>query len=234
MKDAVKEGSILYSPIDRVLKQPTAQRKEMETLSSKEVEVLLDIDDKWTPLFTLLTGNGLRIGEAFGLTWDSVDLEHGFLRVTRSLQRVPKLGFIFNEPKTEASKADVPLSATVVSALKTHQARQAEQRLALGPDWRDQGLVFPNSWGSPMWGSTASRALKRSLKRIGVDRHLRIHDLRHTCATLMVEKDVPPAKVQGMMRHKHFSTTMDTYVHTSPESLRDAANTLEDAITGKG
>ena len=212
MKDAVKKGSILYNPIDRVLKQPTAQRKEMDTLSAIEVKALLDIDNEWTPLFTLLTGTGLRIGEALGLQWASVDMEHGALSVTRSLQNVPKLGFIFNEPKTEASKADVPLTATVVSALKIHQARQAAQRLSLGPNWKDQGLVFPNSWGSPMWPSTASRALHRSLKEIGVERHINIHDLRRTSGSLMAEKGVPIKQIQGILRHAHYSTTMDIYV----------------------
>jgi len=226
MKDAVKEGAIIYNPIDRVLKQPTAVRKEMDTLSSTEVKALLDIDNEWTPLFTLLTGTGLRIGEALGLQWTSVDMKQDVLSVARSLQYVPKLGFIFGEPKTETSRRIVPLSIEVVSALKTHQVRQALQRLSLGPNWKDQGLVFPNSWGSPMWPSTAQRALDRSLKAAGVDRHIRIHDLRHTCATLMVEKGVNPKDVQDIMGHSTYATTMNIYVHTSPETLRDAVDIL--------
>jgi integrase len=230
MKDAVKEGSIIYNPIDRVLKQPTAVRKEMDTLSSTEVKALLDIDNKWTPLFTLLTGTGLRIGEALGLEWASVDMEHGVLSVTRSLQNVPKLGFIFNEPKTEASRRIVPLNIAVVSAMKTHQARQASQRLSLGPNWKDQGLVFPNSWGSPMWVSTAQRALDRSLKEVGVDRHIRIHDLRHTCGSLMHQSRVAAKEIQNILGHENIQTTLNLYVHTNPETLRDAVDTLGAAI----
>ena len=177
---------------------------------------------------------GLRIGEALGLQWTDLDLTHGVLSVTRSLQNVPKLGFIFNEPKTEASKADVPMSPSVVSALKTHQARQAAQRLALGSNWKDQGLVFPNAWGSPMWNSTVSRALHRSVKKIGLEEHINIHDLRRTTGSLMAEKGVPIKQIQGILRHARYSTTMDLYVKNSPESLRDAANMLEDAITGRG
>jgi len=90
--------------------------------------------------------------------------------------------------------------------------------------------VFPNSWGSPMWPSAASRALHRSLKEIGVERHINIHDLRRTCGSLMSEKGVPIKQIQGILRHAHYSTTMDIYVKNSPESLRDAVNTLEDAI----
>ena len=81
-----------------------------------------------------------------------------------------------------------------------------------------------------MWVSTAQRALDRSLKGVGVDRHIRIHDLRHTCATLMVEKGVNPKLVQDIMGHSNYATTLNIYVHTNPETLRDAVDILGEAI----
>ena len=232
LKDAVKEGSILYNPIDRVLKQPTAKPREMDKLSSTEVKDLLAINDEWAPLFALLTGTGLRIGEALGMLWDNIDLEVGSLKVTRSLQRVAGVGLIFNEPKTESSRRTIPIGSSVVERLKAHRVSQAEHRLKLGGNWKNQGLVFPNGWGSPMEASRAYRALQRTLPKAGIDRHIRVHDLRHTAASLMIENGVPPKVVQAILGHSSYTTTMDIYVHTNPEMLRSATDILDKAISG--
>ena len=94
--------------------------------------------------------------------------------------------------------------------------------------------MFPNSWGSPMWISTAGHALDRSLKGVGVDRHIRIHDLRHTCASLMIQNGVPPKAVQDILGHSTYVVTMNTYVHTNPEMLRTAVDILGKAIGSTG
>ena len=82
-----------------------------------------------------------------------------------------------------------------------------------------------------MFNSTATRALHRSLEKIGVERHINIHDLRRTSGSLMAERGVPIKQIQGILRHAHYSTTMDIYVKNSPESLRDAVDTLGEATT---
>ena len=166
------------------------------------------------------------------MLWDNIDLEVGSLKVTRSLQRVAGVGLIFNEPKTESSRRTIPIGSSVVERLKAHRVSQAEHRLKLGGNWKNQGLVFPNGWGSPMEASRAYRALQRALPKAGIDRHIRVHDLRHTAASLMIENGVRPDRVQNVLGHSSYTTTMDTYVHPNPETLRDAVNILGDAITG--
>ena len=165
------------------------------------------------------------------MLWDNIDLEIGSLKVTRSLQRVGGVGLIFNEPKTESSRRTIPIGSSVVERLKAHRGSQAENRLRLGGNWKNQGLVFPNGWGSPMEASRAYRALQQALPKAGIDRHIRVHDLRHTAASLMIENGVPPKVVQAILGHSSYTTTMDIYVHTNPEMLRSATDILDKAIS---
>ena len=81
-----------------------------------------------------------------------------------------------------------------------------------------------------MQPSVVNRNLNRTVSKAGIDRHVRVQDLRHTCATLMVQQRVQVNQVQRTLGHSNYSTTMDVYVHTNPENLRDAINTLDSAI----
>ena len=81
-----------------------------------------------------------------------------------------------------------------------------------------------------MWSSTVQRALTRSLKGVGIDRHIRIHDLRHTCGSLMHQRGVSAKEIQNILGHEDIQTTLNLYVHTSPETLRDAVDILGEAI----
>ena len=81
-----------------------------------------------------------------------------------------------------------------------------------------------------MWSSTVQRALTRSLKGVGIDRHIRIHDLRHTCGSPMHQRGVSAKEIQNILGHEDIQTTLNLYVHTSPETLRDAVDILGEAI----
>jgi integrase len=252
LKDAVKEGVLLFNPLDRLVSVPTARPKEMNSLTAEEAAKLLAVDNEWAPLFTVLVGTGLRIGEALGLTWTSIYcacgkpvndeahrgsepeclLKMARLVVRRTLQRVPGQGLLFSEPKTEKSRRAIPLSAPVITALKKHLSRQAEQRLMIGADWSNQDLVFSNEWGNLMEPTRVNRALKRSLKLARITKHVRVHDLRHTAASLMVRHGVAPKAVQETLGHSTYATTMDVYVHADEEMLENAVNILGEAISG--
>jgi len=229
LNDARKKGYIPHNPIDRLTETPSIDVKEIEPLSIAEVNKLLSLNNEWTPLFTLLVGTGLRRGEALGLAWDHIDLTTGTLKVTRSLVST-RAGTRFVDPKTDESRRTVPLNDSVVRQLNAHRVRQAEYRLGMGKHWQDNDLVFPSTIGTPREPAVVNRALARSITAAGIDRKVRVHDLRHTCASLMIENGVPPKVVQDIMGHSSYTVTMNIYVHTNPAMLRSATDILDAAI----
>ena len=105
-----------------------------------------------------------------------------------------------------------------------------EQALRLGTSWSKSNLVFPNGVGGPMQPSVVNRALKRHVAKAGIDRHVRVHDLRHTCGSLMHQNGVASKEIQEVLGHEDIQTTLNLYVHTNSEMLRNATDTLYKAI----
>ena len=231
LRDAVKEGIIATNPMDRVTHTPKIFRKEMEYLNQDEVVTLLNIESEWKPLWALLIGTGLRLGESLGLQWKDIDKGSQTLKIVRSLKKVTGLGLIYQNPKTEKSRRTIFLPNMVSKALSKHRAVQSEHRLLLGSDWNDEDLVFPNEWGKPLDPSRVNRALKKSIIESGIGRHIRVHDLRHTAASLALLKGIPGKVVQEMLGHSHYSTTMDIYSHVDQELHIEASQKM-DAVLG--
>jgi integrase len=176
-------------------------------------------------LYSVALALGLRRGEALGLRWEDVDLEAGTLRVQVALQR-RKDSKTLVEPKTEQSRRTLPLPSVLVVALKAHRTRQLEERLAAGPKWRDHGLVFPSTVGTPMEPRNLTRQFKAVLQRAGLP-DIRFHDLRHTAASLLVAQGVHPRVVMEILGHSQISLTMNTYTHVLPEAQREATALMD-------
>jgi integrase len=118
-----------------------------------------------------------------------------------------------------------------VAALKDHRKRQLEERMRLAGLWQDQGLVFASETGSLLNPSNLrNRSFKRIKARAGVREDLRFHDLRHTCATLLLSRNVNPQIVPEMLGHSSISTTLDTHSHVLPTMQENAVRALEDAL----
>ncbi len=136
---------------------------------------------------------GLRHGEVAGLRWADIDFTSGVLTVNQSLAQVQarddgdrKTKLIFQQPKTETSRRSVPLSPDCISALKPHKARQTKERLLMGQAYQDKDLVFCREDGVPIAPNTMLRLFRQMLKQAGLP-NIRLHDARHTFATLMLE-----------------------------------------------
>ena len=174
---------------------------------------------------------GLRQGELLGLRWTDVDVDAGTLSVQRSLDA----DGTFNPPKRNKSRRTVKLTRQAVEALKLHRKDQNEERLRAAR-WEDHGLVFPNRAGKPMdHNNLYHRDFKSLLKRAGLwsedkRRRFTFHSLRHTCATLLLSKNVHPKIVQEMLGHATITQTMDTYSHVMPGIGDVAATALEEAL----
>jgi integrase len=151
--------------------------------------------DRFEALYVLALHCGLREGELLGLKWADVDLDAGTLQVRRTLSET-RTGHIFEKPKNGKSRS-VKLSRKATEALRTHRARQNEERLAAGSLWQDNGLVFPTTTGTTMrCTNLLGRHFKPLLKRAGLPA-IRLHDLRHTCATILLMAE---ASIQSTSR----------------------------------
>lgn len=184
-------------------------------------------------LWHLLVATGLRRGEVLGLTWADIDLTARQLRVRRNLQRLTK-GLIFGTPKTARSLRTVALPASCVAQLKRHQAEQQAERAQAGQDWepfafQPDGLVFTTSTGRAIDPRGLNRMLTVLCKTAHV-RPVRVHDLRHTAASLMLAEGVAVRTIMETLGHANISMTMDVYGHVMETTLRDAADRMDRAL----
>ncbi len=181
-------------------------------------------------LYVLAVHYGLRQGELLGLKWEDVDLEEGTLQVRRVLTRT-KDGPVFTTPKTAKSRRSVRLTTGAVDAFKRHSERQAEEMVKVGTRYQDQGLIFASVIGTPLnRHNLGYRSFKPLLKHAGLP-DIRFHDLRHTCATLLLGKGVHPKFVQELLGHATIAITLDTYSHVLPGMGDQASRAMEDALS---
>jgi integrase len=179
--------------------------------------------------WTVALAVGLRQSEALGLRWSDVDLDNGTLSVRRGLHRVRGQGLIYEEPKADRSRRTLALPAQLVDALRAHRAAQLEERITAGPLWQDHDLVFAQPNGRPIERKSDWRAWKTLLREAGV-REIRLHDGRHTAATLLLAEGVHPRVVMEVLGHAQMRTTTDTYSHVLPALGRDAADRMGRAL----
>lgn len=151
---------------------------------------------------------GLRRGEALGLRWCDVDLGLGELRVLQTLQRVEgRLQFL--PPKSERSRRRVPLPAVAVEALQQHRVQALSEAVERGTDIAGDDLVFTSTVGTPLEPRNVNRTFTDLVKAAGL-RHVRLHDLRHTCASLLLAQGVSPRVVMDILGHSAIAVTMNT------------------------
>lgn len=179
---------------------------------------------------------GLRAGEAFGLRWQDIDLNEGMLRVRYQIQRTgrpPQARFV--DPKTERSRRPVPLPSQTVRALREHQERQREEIMLAGSRWKGdewQHLVFCSTIGTPLDPSHVMRQYREVLRSAGLDDNRRVHDLRHTCGTMLARLGVHPREAQEILRHSQIQTTLAIYTHVSSEGVRNAMDRIGEMMEG--
>lgn len=182
-------------------------------------------------LFASILVLGLRRGEALGLRWMDVDFESGLVHVRQTLQRLDGELKLEEITKTHASTAVLAVPPSLLEVLTRHRLQQQKDRLVLGPDWPDSDLVFRSTVGTPLEPRNASREWEKLRLQAGVPT-LRLHDLRHSCATILTAQGVHPRVIMEMLRHSQISITMNTYAHVAPQLQREAADVLERALFG--
>jgi len=161
-----------------------------------------------------------------GLKWGDIDLARGRLEVKRALQQQQGKGLVFVEPKSKSSRRAVTLGEVAVSALGKHEQQQRLQREMLGPEWQDSDLVFTTETGRPYSPEAVNWQFTNAFRRAGLPR-IRVHDLRHTAASLLLAQGIHPKVVQEMLGHSTITLTLSTYSHVLPSLHRDAAKAMD-------
>jgi integrase len=225
LEDAMRQGWVARNVAHLVDRVPQVKH-EMRTFTEPEVHKLLAVaeTDRLEVAWHLAL-SGLRRGEVCGLTWDDVDFDAGELNIRQTRVRVDGV-VLESTPKTEKGERALPLPDSLLRVLKRARTRQAEDRLRLPGDYLEGGYVVADAGGSPMHPETLGLAWDRLLKRAGVP-HLRLHDARHTCGTLMHLRGVPVAVIAAWLGHTDAAFTMRTYVHSQDDALRSAASVMD-------
>jgi integrase len=211
LRQAVRWGLVPRN-VSEDVDRPRLRREEIRPLNRHQARHLLNTagesSDRFEALYVLALHTGMRPGELLGLKWEHVNFDEGSLQLNRALA-----GKNLTAPKTSLSRRRIDLSNASIAALKAHRKRQLEARMHKAGLWRDHGLVFPSTVGTPLFHRNVVRAFKDLLKRAGLPQSTRLYDLRHTCATLLLGSNVHPKYVQELLGHASIALTLDTYSH---------------------
>lgn len=180
-------------------------------------------------VFTFYAFTGVRRGEALALRWQDVDLDVGRAAVRRNL--VPVNGrLVFGEPKTDKGRRSIALDPDLVTALRGHRRRQLAERMMMGSAFEVSDLVFARADGRPLHPEYVSRSFARLSRLAGLP-PIRLHDLRHTHATLALAAGVATRVLSDRLGHSAMAVTTDIYQHVLPDPDADAAVRIARLVT---
>lgn len=227
---AVDEGVIPFNPSHRLGKgiKSKPQQLSVEPLTREELTHLLNIFEKHYPehypMALTLARTGMRIGEVLALQWGDIDFNGRFISIQRSFSR-----YQLGTPKSGKSRR-VDMSKQLTEILLDLLKQRKEKKLREGwkefPEW-----VFINSKGKPLRDTNwREKVFDRALAKAGM-RKIRVHDLRHTYASLLIQNGESLAYVKEQMGHSSIKITVDVYGHLAPRGNQDAVNRLDDDAT---
>ena len=230
LEQAVKWG-VVPRNVCKATTSPKPNPEEIRPLDSEQAKRFLEASrgDRLEALYVLAVTAGLRVGELLGLKWEDVDLDAGALRVRRTRSQA-KTGPTFTAPKNGKGR-QLRLTRRAVEALKSHKAAQNTERLKAGSLWAGDNLVFCTHAGRPLdFRNLARASFKPLLKKAGLP-DIRFHDLRHTCATLLLSRGHHPKLVQELLGHASVAMTLDRYSHVLPGMGDQTAAAMEAALS---
>lgn len=234
LKDAERKRLVVRNVADAAdpPKLRQAGQREMRTWSGAEVRTFLNEVRRHRigAAYVLAATTGMRRGEVLGLRWRDVDFKAGRLAVRQTVVSV-NYQVMFGSPKTTRGRRSIALDATTVAALQAHRRVQAAEREALGPGYQDNDLVFAKEDGAPLHPDYFSQLFDRTVARSGLPR-IRLHDLRHTHATLGLAAGIQPKVMSDRLGHATVAFTQDVYMHAIPRLEEEAAEQVALLIFG--
>ena len=233
LRQGVKWGMVARNPASGI-KTPTAQR-EMRCWNEDEARRLMRFADgrtRYSAVFRLALATGMRLGEILGLRWDDVDLDESRLQVRHSLSwpRGGKPELL--PPKTAASRRVIPIDRGTAETLRQHRRRQAAERLAAGPDWRNLNLVFCTRQGGYVEQQVVRGRMAAVEKGSGMPA-IRFHDLHHTHATLLLRQARRSVKeVSERLGPANVTVTLQLYAHVLADQHVEMAHVIGGVLDG--
>ena len=227
------ELDILVRNVAKLVQLPKQVQKEMDVLSQGEAIAFIKAleGERHETLFSFAIATGMRVQEYLGLQWKDIDLERGTATVQRAVVWSRKGGgWQFSQPKTSKSRRTIPLPMETVDQLRIHRRSQLQERMKLGTVWNELDLVFPSEIGTPLNPANVTRAFKKILTKAKIRTSIRLYDLRHTTATLLLQAGINPKVVSERLGHATISLTLDVYSHVLPNMQEDATAQLAEMI----
>ena len=232
---AVQWGTLDENPAVHV-QIPRREPKEMRALTREEARAFLAITDKgrWAEYFRTSINTGMRPGELAGLRWGDIDFENLIISVQRSLvwngfKRAD--GWMLVPPKTERGRRQIAIPQSLAQLLLRLKKRQDDYR-RMGSRYDNNDFVFTNRRGQPLYPRTFVKSVfKVALVKAGLPRSIRLYDLRHTCATLLLKSGEHIKVVSERLGHANVAITLETYVHILPGMQEGAASRIESLLS---
>lgn len=227
MNHAQRLGLIVLNPCDLV-QAPKPEKREMTVWDERQVNAFM-AHVGGDAFYRVAFSTGMRQGELFGLRWEDINWRTGMLQVRRQVYSPPGGGWRFQEPKTARGTRAIRLGPGLLAALRERFNVTIPAMMALaGRKWEDHDLIFPNGFGRPLDKWNITSGFERLAAEAGLP-VIRFHDIRHTCASLLLMHGEPPVKVAAMLGQS-IEVLLSTYAHYIP-SDDDAAALLMDEIT---
>ena len=225
---ALASDLIGRNPVDAIkgkLGREDREVRQVEWLTEPELTRFLGVaaerEPRHYPMLLTLLSTGMRLGEALGLQVGDVDLERRKLHIRRSVRKLrvgsPKSG----KPRT----VDVPSFTVKVLEQWLNLIRAEAAVRGQEPNW-----LFPSATGGILDDGPVRQAMRRVLRASGIQRHFRLHDLRHSYSSLALQRGVPLLVVSRQLGHASIAITADVYGHLAPDATREAAQAWEAII----
>lgn len=230
LEAALRQGLVRRNAASGV-KPPRVRRREMATWSAEELRAFLDATrrDRLYPLWRFMSQTGLRRGEALGIMLDALDLDKGKVRILRQRKQD---GYAVEEgPLKAGDRRTISIDGGTVEALRAQLQQQLDDADGWGEAWTATGHVFTREDGRPWHPDRVTKLFDDAVKAAALPR-IRLHDLRHTWATLALRAGVHPKVVQERLGHATISITMDTYSHVLPDMQESAAELVAALVDG--
>jgi integrase len=234
---AVEWQIIKSNPAKNVKKPKVTSQKEISVYDEEEIEALFTAAAEepfhWRVFLTLALAAGLRRGENLALEWPKVNLDEGTINISQIIVKGLN-GAIIKDPKTKRSKRVVSLPSSVIEELKLFKLHWKKEKLKIGELWieNEHEWLFCNLDGTHFYPTTPTTWWRRFTKRANV-RFIRLHDLRHTSATLLINQGVHAKIISERLGHSDIRVTMNTYGHALQKADQEAANKLDSLFAKK-
>ncbi len=230
LRYGVRQGILVRNPAE-VVTPPHGQSKEPTIVGANHLHLILEAakESPYYALFFMIAYTGVRRSEALGLRWGDIELEKATLSVVQTLQQLRNGEYIFRQPKSKRGRRQIALSPSLAILLWEHRLKQEYTRELLGKSLMPTDLVFSHPDGRPLRPNTVSRALPEITRSIGLN-GVRLHDLRHAHATILLQQGIHPKIVQERLGHSSVATTLDIYSHVVPGLQEAAARRFDEGL----